>query len=95
MSLYKQTLINNHLKNHKPVGVILTSDPLKLEQIKQMSSAYKFDFTVCCYDGVYFIFLFQLHRFLYIWKFCHMFWAGGGNISVHGAQPKPGCILVI
>ena len=63
MSLYKQTLINN-LKNHKPIGVILTSDPLnKLEQIKQMSSAYKFDFTVCCYDGLYFIFCFNCADF--------------------------------
>ena len=53
----------NHLKNHKPVGVILTSDQRTLEEIKRMSSAYKFDYTVCFYDGVYFIFYFNCAEF--------------------------------
>ena len=78
MSLYKQTLINNHQNNHKPVGVILTSDPIKLEQIKQMASAYKFDFTVCCYDGVYLIFYFNCIDFYT----CECFVRGFGPAGV-------------
>ena len=63
MSLYRQALINNHLKNHKPVGVILTHDSLKVDQIKQMSSSYKFDYTVCFYEGIYFVFYFNCADF--------------------------------
>ena len=62
-NLYKQSLINNHLNNHNPIGVILVSDQRKLQQIKRQSSDYGFDYIVCFYDGVYFIFYFNCADF--------------------------------
>lgn len=63
MSMYRQALVNNHINNHKPVGVILTSNHHDLEQIKHWSSVYRFDYVVCFYDGVYFIFYFNGSEF--------------------------------
>ena len=90
MSLYKRILINNHLNKHTPVGVILTSDQSKLQQITQISSTYQINYTVCFNDGVYFIFYFNCVDLYTCENFVRGFGPTGVNFIFMNHNPSVG-----
>lgn len=61
--MYRQALTNHHLDNHNPAGLLMTSNEQTCEEIKALSTQYNFDFIVCFFEGVHFIFYFKSFDF--------------------------------